>query len=378
MAVYPQRSFNATVYAHSADGDQYRAVATVDGRTYSSATTTIKRVTPTQTPAVEIHLADVVTVPAETPWGVAQVPVTATVTGEKEAAESLSVMLRRKGFEFSYGTGLELAGIDGAVATYSGYLQVPTAGSFDLGYSYLARDVENFRDLHLAALRDVTVKDPVDSGLASIEALTISQPDAITAGKEATLVATASGGGDDVGSGAVAFYLGGYKIGVGVYKNGKWSLPWVPTYAATSDLTARYTKEGYNPASSAPVSVSVEEFDIRFSVPAGSSSSPTSLDPIKVGASTVSLQKGDVELSFHSADDLALSDWVAHASPRQLQGNYEDFLAPVITIDGDDNRIRISAPQGTTPGTYEIRFSGRVGSGWASPSARYTIEVQPA
>lgn len=64
---------------------------------------------------------------------------------------------------------------------------------------------------------------------------------------------------------------------------------------------------------------------------------------------------------------------------RQRQG--ARTRRPVVTIDGDDQRIRISAPAGTTPGTYAVTVHGSLElSAWQAGWYRYTytIEVLPA
>lgn len=378
---YSARTFQTVVYSGgSQDGDQYRIVATVGGRTYTSATTTVKIVSPSVEPTFALEAPDTTTLP-NTPggyWGQA-VPVTLTVTnGGSLPAHRVMATVTRDGFDGWTGWGLSLDSSEGDVAVYKGTIHAPTAGAYKLGYEFLSGDVANVKDIEQEPSRTFTVLDASDSNLTSVSSVQLTADANVTAGKPTTLRATVAGGGSIVSAGTITFYEGFSYVGTGTYADGAWTIRWTPMHRASTarPITARYTNAGHNAKSSTPVPVTVGDFELRFSVTGGTGGAPTVLDPITVGDSTEPLTKDDTELTITSPDDLALSEWRANIHARFNDNG--DATPPVVTVDGDDNRIRISAPAGTTPGTYGIRFAGRVGNGWADPEVYYSVEIKPA
>lgn len=353
-----------------ADGTQFQADVSLDGSLKKSRITTIRKSSATAVPTITINVPDASAVLPNDGSGVAS-PVEVTVGGQSPTGHWLDLFTEGDGTPM-WGTQMRDKPGHAGVYEQSYPLRYYLPGTYALGYSFTPKDPDVYNGKYLRSDGSITVIDPAPvQGKKSVEVVVESATANPGAATKLTASVVKTGTNEPVTTGSVQFFADGYPISWPVGDNwvnadgdgsDGWTANWVPRImqsGTTQKITARYTATDANPTTSTTVTVEVPRLDLNLTVPTGDYQdyqNAVELDPIVVGADTVPLRKEGTEVKVSAPQGYTLQGWTAWVDRRQV--DVADPQLPVVTIDGDDNRVRLSAPAGTTPGEYWVSIGG--------------------
>lgn len=373
--------------SHFADGTQFQADVSLNGTLKKSRITTIRKSSATSVPPITVDVPDAALVLPGDGSGV-ESGVEVTVGGQQPTGHWLELFSEAEGMPARWGTSMRDKTGQAGVYEQAQPMRYFLPGSYVLSYTFFPKDPAVYDGKSSASAGTVTVADPAPVQDKRTVAISVASAAAFPgAATKLTATVVKAGTSEPVTTGSVQFFVDGYPIGWTSGQNwldadadgsDGWAASWFPQVSqigTTQKITARYTAADANPTTSDTSTVEVPPLPLTLSVPTGDYQNAVALDPIVVGADTVPLRKSGTEVTVAAPQGFTLERWTAETSRFQVEG--ADPKPPVVTIDGDDHRVRISAPSGTTPGVYWVSLRGAArGTHWAEGWFHYTYSIE--
>lgn len=379
-ASQPQTSSSWGIYQATEEhheGTQLYFTAVWKGKTIKTGITTLEVVTESESPdakVADLSFEEVADANADRQPHSTTAAATATGVTDQDGTLTFEVKFDGDGITYLPQASYE----DGRFVSQ---LQAPIPGEYTVTPVFHPKNPYAHRFTRFPTMSFQAKEDP-SSPLRDVGVTVGDVPD-LVASKEATFSAQVTREGKPVDRGTVVFYLDRSWFCDDHDGSDGWSCARAAgSWDSARQLRAQYVEPyqvtpEFRAATrlSAPTSLTVRPFTLTLSdgVTRGAAS-----DPIRGGLDTDPLTRGGRPLTITASDGIDLAS-VELQQPSRLDRNSSEVdVPPTVTVDGDDERISVSAPANVTPGVWAFWAEGRTAKGYPSEGFPLFVEVLPA